>query len=266
MVTFKARDIGAFARRIAGMCAVVVASLLTAAALFSSPVQAQEWPTRPIRLIVAYGPGGMTDTTARLVAVPMGQYLGQPVVVENRPGASGAVAAAFVASTTPDGYTILEDATSHSVNPSLLKGLSFDYRTAFAPISQISTVPHLLVVRPESGMSNLADLVDFARQNPGKVSFASSGTGTGPHIAGVLLGQIADLNMLHVSYRGGGQLAQSIISGDVNFAFATAPSVLSLVQDARLRALAVTTTERVQAFPGVPTVAEQGYSGFSVNE
>ena len=236
-------------------------------ALHAGPAQAQApWPSRPIRLLAPYTPGGGVDTTARLLAVPMGAALGQPVVVENRPGAGGSLGAGELARSAPDGHTIMVDALAHVVNPFVLRGMPFDYATAFAPISQVVVLPQLLVVDPAKVPARtVAEFVAWAKGQP-NLSYGSSGNATAAHLAAALFLQRAGLDIQHVPYRGGTAALQDMMSGSTAFVFGTVSSSLQLVRDGRLRALGVTTSTRIPPLPDVPTIAEQGFPGYELNE
>jgi len=227
---------------------------------------AQAWPTRPIRILVAWTPGGGVDVPVRLLMPKMQEVLGQPIIAENRGGASGSIGAAFVAQQPADGYTVLADAAAHVSNGSLMRGLSFDYATAFAPVTQVSVLPHLLVLRPDSPIRTLADLLAAARARPGEITYASSGIAAGPHLASALLLRQAGVTATHVPYRGSAAAMADVLAGNVTFTFSTIPQASPLVREGRLRALAISTRERVPALPDVPTVAEQGFPGFELNE
>jgi len=221
---------------------------------------------RAIRLIAPYPPGGGVDTTARLLAGPMGAFLGQPVVVENRAGAGGSIGAAELARSAPDGATAMVDAMAHTVNPALLRGLPFDYATAFTPISQLVVLPQILVVHPAMPVRTLGEFVSHLRARPGQLSYGSSGNATAAHLAAALLVQRAGLDIQHVPYRGGTPALQDLLGGAIAFVFGTVSSSLQLAREGRLRALAVSTAERIAALPEVPTVAEQGFPGYELNE
>ncbi len=224
------------------------------------------WPSRPIRLIVAWPPGGSTDVTARLVTAPMQQTLGQPIVIENRGGATGAIGSGAAAQAAPDGYTWLIDASGQAVNQFLVPGLGFDYATAFAPVTQLTLLPALLLVRSEAPQRSFADLIAHLRAKPGQESYASSGIGTGSHLAAALLMKRAGLNATHVPYRGGAQQIQSVLTGETLFTFSTIPTPAPLIQDGRLRVLGVSTAQRTTAFPEAVPVAEQGFPGFTIGD
>ena len=224
------------------------------------------WPSRPLRVIVAWPPGGSTDVAARLVTSPMQQTLGQPIVIENRGGATGAVGSGAAAQAAPDGYTWLIDASGQAVNQFLMPGLGFDYATAFAPVTQLTVLPALLLVRSEAPHRSLAELVAHLRAHPSQESYASSGIGTGSHLASALLMKRAGLSATHVPYRGGAQQIQSVLTGETLFTFSTIPTPAPLIQDGRLRILGVSTAQRTMAFPDAVPVAEQGFPGFAIGD
>ena len=230
------------------------------------PAAAQApWPSRPIRLLAPYTPGGGVDTTARLLAGPMGAALGGTVVVENRPGAGGSLGAAELARSPPDGHTVMVDALAHVVNPFVIRGLPFDYATAFAPISEVVVLPQILVVDPATVPArNVPEFVAWARGK--SLSYGSSGNATAAHLAAALLLQRAGLDIQHVPYRGGTAALQDVMGGSTAFVFGTVSSSLQLVRDGRLRALGVTTAQRIPPLPDVPTIAEQGFPGYELNE
>lgn len=222
------------------------------------------WPERPVRVMVAWPPGGSTDVTTRLVMGAVGPHLPQPVVIENRGGATGAVGSAAFANAAPDGYSWMVDASGQAVNQFLLPNLSFDYATAFSPVTQFVFLPTLLLVRSASPIQTLAQLVQHLRENPGKESYGSSGVGTASHLSGALLMRRAGLNAQHVPYRGGAQQIQSVLTGETLFTFSTIPTPAPLVRDGQLRVLGITMDRRSSAFPEAVPIAEQGYPGFNM--
>jgi tripartite-type tricarboxylate transporter receptor subunit TctC len=237
------------------------------ASLIATPAFAQAWsPARSIRLIAPYSPGGGVDTSARLLAVPMGTTLGQSVVVENRGGAGGSIGAAEVARSAPDGLTVMMDALAHTVNPALMRGLPFDYATAFTPISQVVIWPQILIVHPSLPVRNLQEFVAHVRARPGQISYGSSGNATAAHLASALLLNRAGLDMVHVPYRGGGPALQDLVAGNLGFVFGTVASSMQLAQEGRVRPLAVSSLTRLAGLPDVGTVAEQGFPGYELNE
>lgn len=219
-------------------------------------------PPRQVRLVVPFPPAGGADTTARLFAGPFQALLGQPVVVENRPGAGGTIGAGEVARAAPDGTTLLLDAANQAVAPFVLKNIPFDYATAFTPISRVTIYPLILVVKPDSPFRDLQALLARAKAAPGKLTYSSSGNAVSNHIATVVLLRRAGVDMTHVPYRGGGPALQAVLAGDVDCGFATVASAAALTQDGRLRALAASSAERIPSLPAVPTVAEQGFPGY----
>jgi tripartite-type tricarboxylate transporter receptor subunit TctC len=229
--------------------------------------RAQWSAARPVRMIAPYPPGGGVDTTARLLAGPMGAFLGTQIVVENRAGAGGSIGAAELARSAPDGHTLMVDAMAHTVNPALLRGLPFDYATAFTPISQVVVLPQILVVNPAVVPARtLPEFVDWARARAGRLSYGSSGNATAAHLAAALLVERAGLDIQHVPYRGGTPALQDLLGGAIAFVFGTVSSSLQLAREGRLRALAVSTASRIASLPEVPTVAEGGFPGYELNE
>ena len=243
-------------------------ALLGAALLPALPhiARAQGFPSQPIRIIPPYPPGGGTDTVARLLQPHLAAQLGQNIVIENRGGAGGAIGAAEVARSPKDGHTLLLDSMGHVVNPTLMTGLPFDYATAFATITQLTWQPQMLVVPAASPFRSLADLVAAAKARPGTLSYASSGNGTGAHLAMVEFARMAGIEVVHVPYRGGGPAMTDLIAGNVAMAFASAAAATAHVQGGRLRALGAAGLRRIGALPEMPTIAEQGYAGFDWDE
>jgi tripartite-type tricarboxylate transporter receptor subunit TctC len=216
---------------------------------------AQDWPSKPIRWVVPYPPGGGTDVIARIMQNRMSEGLGQPIVIENRGGAGGAVGTEVAARSAPDGYTFLFTLSSHTINPLLYK-LSYDVERDFAPVSLIVSVPQLIAANPATPYKTMQDVVAAAKAEPGKLSFASVGNGTPSHIAGELLKLKTGIQLLHVPYKGGGPAVTDTIGGQVPLIFVTAPAALSHVRAGKLHALAVTTLKRSPGAPDIPTVAE----------
>jgi tripartite-type tricarboxylate transporter receptor subunit TctC len=229
---------------------------LVALLCLASPAFAQDYPSRPIRLIVPYPPGGGTDVIARIVQPRLAESLGQPIVIENRGGAGGAVGTELAAKSAPDGYTFLFTLSSHTINPLLYK-LGYDVERDFLPVTMIVSVPQLIAANPGAPATTLRDMVAAAKKDPGKYAYASVGNGTPSHIAGELLKLRTGIHMVHVPYKGGGPAVTDTVSGQVPFLFVTAPAALGQVRAGRLRPLAVTTLKRTPAAPDVPTVAEE---------
>ena len=241
---------------------------LLAAALvaIATAAGAQSFPSKPIRIVVSYPPGGGADLMARLVAPKMQEALGQPVVVENKPGASGQIAASEVARSTPDGHTLLFDASSFAVNPSLYPSLPYDPAKAFTPVSVLVLFPNVLVVTPGFAARDVKDLVAAAKAAPGTIAFASSGNGSAQHLAGELFRQKTGVEMTHVPYKGGAPALNDVMGGQVPVFFANMASSLAHIQGGKLRPLAITGAARSAALPSVPTMAEAGVPGYVVYE
>ena len=243
----------------------LAASLLVTPAL--APEALAQWaPSRQVRLIVPFSPGGGADTTARLFAPAFTAFLGQPAVVENRAGAGGTIGAAEVARAAPDGTTLLVDAANQAVNQALFRGLPFDYVTGFTPISRVTVYPLLLVVRPDSPYRSFEALLAKARAEPGRLTYSSSGNGISNHIATAVLADRAKVEFNHVPYRGGGPALAAVLAGDVDFGFATVASAAALAQESRLRPLAASSAGRIPSLPEIPTVAELGFPGYDQTE
>jgi tripartite-type tricarboxylate transporter receptor subunit TctC len=233
---------------------------------FATQASAQPFPAKPIRLLVTYPPGGGADLMARLVAPKMAETLGQPVVVENKPGAGGQIGAGEVARAAPDGYTIMLDAANHAVNPSLYPSLPYDTAKAFQPISLLVRFPNVLVVNPQFPAKDVKELIALAKAKPGTIAFASSGSGSAQHLAGELFRQQAAIDITHVPYKGGGPALNDVIGGQVPMFFGNMASSLPHVKAGKLRALAITGSTRSPALPDAPTIAESGLPGYEVYE
>ena len=221
---------------------------------------------KPITLVVSYPAGGGADAMARLIAPKMAEALGQPVIVDNKPGASGTIAALQVARATPDGATLLLDASSFAVNPALFQKLPYDGTKAFVPIAVLAQFPNVLVCTPGFEAKTVADVLRLARAKPGSLAYASSGNGSAQHLAGALFEQLAKVELTHVPYRGGGPALNDVIGGQVPLFFANVASSLGQIQSGRLRPLAVTAATRCRALPEVPTMAQAGVPGYEVLE
>jgi tripartite-type tricarboxylate transporter receptor subunit TctC len=231
--------------------------------LLPSVAGAQSWPSKPIHIIVSSGAGGTADILARMIGEKLVPALGQPVVIENRPGAGGHLGAGLVARAQPDGYTLLMSGSpTHSVGPHLFKRLSYDPMRDVPPVAMVAVAQNLLVTRSSFSAKSLAELVALAREKPGQLTYSSAGNGTSGHLAAELLKHMARIDMRHVPYKSGPEAVTGVLSGDVDFIFFTVPSVLPQVEAGKLRALAITSLARSQLVPDVPTVAEAGYPGF----
>jgi tripartite-type tricarboxylate transporter receptor subunit TctC len=238
--------------------------LAAALALSCASAFAQGYPSKPVRLVVGFAPGGAADTVARALSDPLGRALGQPIVVENRAGAGSSIAAENVARSPADGYSLLiASPASISVNPALNPQLG--YKPAdLAPVTKVSSSPLLIVVNPAAGIGSVKELIAAAKQSPGKLNYATSGVGSAPHFGAALFSQVAGVQMVHVPFKGGSPAIVSVVSGDTQLSFATPPSVLGMVKAGRLRALAVTNPERSPLMPDVPGMIEAGLPEFSI--
>ena len=241
--------------------AVIASSLLP----FAAAAQAPEWPSRPVRFIVPYPPGGPTDIMGRIVAQAVQGPLGQPFVVENRAGANGLIGSEQAARAAPDGTTFLVNASAHVIVPHLTPNMPIDVLADFVPVTNIAAVPLWLVVNPALPVRSVAEFIAYARANPGRISYASSSSGGATHLAGELFKQMTGTDMVHVPYRGSGPAVQDLIAGNVQAMFDSVPSSAASARDGRLRALAVTTKNRIAPFPDLPTIAEAGVPGYEIS-
>ena len=227
--------------------------------------QAQTWPTKPLRLVVGFAPAGAADYVARSLSEPLARALGQSIIVENRAGAGSSIAAEYVAKAAPDGYTFLiASPSSISVNPAVNPKLGYSARD-LAPVTKVSSSPLVVAVNPAIGINSMADLIAAAKKAPGKFNYATSGNGSAPHLATVLFTRVAQVDMVHVPFKGGSPAMQSVIAGDTQVTFGTPPSVLPLVEAKRLRALAVTSRERSPLVPNVPGMREAGLPDYEMS-
>ena len=241
-----------------------ISALVLSAMSWGVAAQAPAYPVKPIRLIVGFTPGGAADYVARTLSDPLGKALGQPIVIENRPGAGSSIAADIVAKAAPDGYTILiASPSSISVNPALNPKLSYSARD-LTPITQVSSSPLVIAANPATGINSVQDLIARAKKAPGVLNYASAGNGSAPHLGAELFLQLAGVQMTNIPFRGGGPAVQSVIAGDTQVIFGTPPSVLPMVQAGRLRALAVSTRERTALVPGVPGMTEAGLPEYAI--
>ncbi len=238
----------------------LLASMLAASA---GTAHAEEYPTRPIRVVVAWPAGGGVDTPTRLVAPFMGRFLGQPLVLDNRGGASGTIGEAEAARAAPDGYTLLSTGLGLNTNNMLFRNLSYDAQAAFTPVGQIAEAPVILVVRANHPARDLAGLLGMMRSRPGQLSYFSSGMAGGLHMTSLILLNSAGVTATHVPYRGGSQSIAGVMGGDTDWGFSTLPQAVPLVREGLLRALAISSPARLPGLPDVPTVAEQGFPGFN---
>lgn len=237
-------------------------AFLFASVLLSVSNALAAFPEKPVKLVVPFAPGGGTDSIARTLAVGMSQSLGQPVIVENKAGAGTIIGTDAVAKSSPDGHTLVVSTFAHAVNPSLITKLPYDTEKAFSPVVMIAKGPNVLVVRADSPVKSVKDLLEMAKAEPSKFSYASQGNGTSAHLAGEMFENIAQVKLMHIPYRGAGPAMTDLLGGQVNMMFATAAAVAPHIASGKLRAIAVTTPERSPALNGVPAIAEtlKGYS------
>jgi len=245
--------------------ACVAAAIAGAAALAQFQAHAADYPSKPIRLVVGFAPGGASDIVARLLQPELQKRLGQPIVIDNRPGANGNIANEVVARAEPDGYTVLLGNPGPLVlNPFLYKHVSVDPAKAFVPVSQLTESPMVVVVNAASTVKTMRELIDRARQNPGKLAYGSAGNGSSMHVAGATLQMHIGVPLIHVPYKGSGPAITDLLGGQLDFMPDSRSTTLPLIRDGRLRALAVTGATRAADLPNVPTVAEAGVPGFNV--
>lgn len=223
---------------------------------------AQNYPARPLRYIVPQGAGGSSDTLARIVTQKLAENIGQPVVTDNRPGATGNIGAEIAARAAPDGHTLLQVATSHATNPALQTKMPFDPIRDFAPITLLAQSPNLWVVHPSLPVKNMRELIALAKSRPGQINFASSGTGSSQHLAGELLKALAHIDLVHVPYKGSPPALIDVLGGRIVVMCSTIAPAMPLVKAGKLHALAVTSQKRSAAAPAIPTVAETGLPGY----
>ncbi|MBY0336882.1 MAG: tripartite tricarboxylate transporter substrate binding protein [Acetobacteraceae bacterium] len=228
--------------------------------------RAQAFPSRPVRVVVPFAAGGAADSATRAITPGLSQRLGQPIVVENRTGAGGSLGGGEVARAAPDGHTLLMDASSHIVNPALLRGLTFDYATAFAPISQVVTFPQVLAVKNDFPARSVAEFVAAARARPGTISVGTQGNATAGHLGLAQFGRTAGIEVTHVPYRGGADAARDLAAGTLDACFITMLSAGPIVDSGRARFLALSAPARVSLRPDVPTFAEAGVPGIEISE
>ncbi|CAB3705579.1 MULTISPECIES: Bug family tripartite tricarboxylate transporter substrate binding protein [Achromobacter] len=225
---------------------------------------AQSYPSRPISLVVPFPAGGTTDVLARALGQELAKSLGQPVVVENKPGAGSTLGADYVAKAAPDGYTLLMGAVHHTIATSVYKSLHYDFQKDFAPVTTVALVPNVLVVNPKLDAKTVQGLLALAKAAPGKLTYGSNGMGTGQHLIGAQFEQEGQVKLLHVPYKGSGPLTTDLLGGQIDMSFDTITPVLAHIQSGKLRALAVTTNQRSAALPDVPTMEEAGIKPFNM--
>jgi len=232
---------------------------------FAAGVQAQAWPSKPIKYIVPFAAGGTTDILGRMVGAKLSEALGQPVVVENRPGAAGALGVEMLAKSPPDGYTIGGGTvSSHGLNVALYPKLAYDPVKDFSPITMLATLPNMLVVHPSIPANNVKELIAFLKANPNKLSFGSAGNGTSQHMSGELFKTLTGTSMQHIPYKGSGPMMPDLLSGTISMSFENLTTAYPPVKQGRLKALAVTTAKRSFVAPDVPTMQEAGLPGYDI--
>ena len=242
----------------------VVTSILTGLVV-AGTAWAQNYPTKPIRMIVPFVPGGNTDIIARVYAPKMAELLGQQIVIENRGGAGGVIGTEVVARAAPDGYMLVMVSAGHTINPAMIKKLPYDSVKDFAPISMIADVPTAFVVHPSLPAKNVREFIAIARARPGEINYSTAGRGTVGHLAAELLSSMAKIKLVHVPYKGTGQAMVDLVAGHVQMQFPSMPAAIQQVQTGRLRMIGQTGKERSAAAPGIPTMQESGLPGFVVS-
>ncbi len=256
--------VGADRRTVLAATALLAAGGLAGYGIFGSVAAAQEWPTRPITLIVPFAAGGTTDLVARPLAQNLSERLGQTVVVDNRAGAGGTIGASAAAKSAGDGYTLFLATIAQTFAPSLYRNLSYDLARDFAPITIIAEVPNVLIVNPSVPAKTARELIAYIKAHPGKVNFGSAGAGSVEHLSGALFQSLAGVDIVHVPYKGGAPMMTDLIAGHIEMAIETSGSALQHIKAGAVRALAVSTRERSPFFPGLPTLEEAGLRGYDV--
>jgi tripartite-type tricarboxylate transporter receptor subunit TctC len=244
---------------------LLLSATLCCAFWFSSVCGQGGYPSKPVRMVVGFAAGGISDVLGRAIAIPLSKQLGQQVIVENKPGAGTTIAGDFIARSAPDGYNIwLQDITTHAINNTLYPKLPYDSTKDFSFVAMVASTPLMLVVHPSTQAASVRELIELLKANPGKLSYGSSGNGTIVHLSGEMLKAAAGVDVLHVPYKGSNPATQAILGGEVTFVFSTMPPAISNSKAGKLRALAVTTPKRVAAAPEVPTMIEAGLPSFEI--
>jgi tripartite-type tricarboxylate transporter receptor subunit TctC len=239
-----------------------IAFLAAALCVISGIATAQVWPSRPVHYVVPFPPAGATDITARIMADKIGGPLGQPVIVENRPGAAGNVGTEFVAKAAPDGYTILQVTVAQSISQTLYKKLNYDLERDLAPVAMVALVPNVMEVNPSVPAKSVAEFIALAKSKPGKINFASSGSGTSIHMSAEMFMMLTGVKMVHVPYKGSGPALADLIGGQVDVMFDNLTSSIGFIRSGKLRALAITSAARYPELPDLPTMQEAGVPGY----
>ena len=240
-------------------------NLFALGALLLPLVALAAYPEKTIKIVVGFTPGGSADSIARILGMAMSSRMGQTVIIENRAGANGNIATEFVSRSAPDGYTLFYTSIGHAVNPALYKDAKYDPVKDFTPIGQVLSAPNVLVVPASSPFNSVKEMITFAKANPGKLDFASSGSGASVHLSAEVFKQMAGLDLVHIPYKGTGSLLPDLLSGTVAMSFPNLPSALPFIQSGKLKALGVTTAKRSAAAPQIPTLAEAGVPGYDMS-
>jgi tripartite-type tricarboxylate transporter receptor subunit TctC len=246
------------------ICAVIGSCVLLVAPGLSHPA---DYPSQPVRVVVGFSAGGASDVLARLYSEKLSIRLGQPVIVENRPGAAGTIATAYVANARPDGHTLLHAFVSHAINLYVYQNLPYDTQSDFVPVALVEASPNVVVVTPSLPINSIQELVDYAKARPGQVNYASAGVGSNSHLSAEMLNAMAKISMVHIPYKGAPQANQDVMTGAVQVHIPSLPAALELIRAGRLKAIAVTSLMRAPELPNVPTVAESipGYESLAWN-
>lgn len=244
--------------------ALAGAAFAIAAAHLTPAMAADNWPSKPITLVVPFASGGTTDIIGRAVGQRLGEALGQPVVVDNRPGAGGTIAGALVARASHDGYTLLLATVAHTMAPGIYKTLPYDFQRDLEPVGMVALTPNVLIVNPSIPARTVQELIAYIKANPGKINYGSAGIGSTEHLSGELFRAATGTDISHVPYKGGAPMMTDLMAGQIQMAIETSPSANPHVKSGKVKALAVTSAKRSPAYPGVPTVAESGVPGYEV--
>jgi tripartite-type tricarboxylate transporter receptor subunit TctC len=252
-------------RLIVARCALAIGLAASSATFGPRAAAAEDYPARPVRIVIGFGPGASGDVAARVLAQALTRLLGQQFVVENRPGAGSNIATNFVAHAPKDGYTLLQGTVANTINPAITPNLNFDFAKDFTPIALFTTLPNILVVHPSTGAHSVEDLIRLARRRPGALSFGSAGVGSGSHFSGELFNVMAETKLVHVPYAGTAQALTDLLAGRIQIMFSPASTVLQHVEEGSIWALAATGLQRASAAPDLPTIAESGLAGFDTS-
>ena len=244
------------------MIRLVRTAAIACATVLALGAQAETYPNRPVKIIVPFAPGGFTDVVARILQTQLAAALGQPVVIENKPGAGSTIGTGEVARAKPDGYTLAMVSTTHTITPSIYKKMPYDAIADFTPVMKLAEGPYVLVVNPSLPARSVRELVALAKAEPGRIDYASSGNGSSQHLVGALFAQMAGVKLNHVPYKGSGQAMQDLVGGQVKVSFVGGPNAVPYLANGRLRALGVTTRKRSADLPDIPSIDEAGIPGF----